>query len=141
MRPWKRPPSKSLPGGPRMVKCLQRTVRLHTKKTTNVRSHTVSIGRSTRAYLVYVHDGGLIECGGSTNQRRFPTINTPYIKGYPTSEGAAVKSIEGSACISLASSSIRRTPGDLVLRGIALIIRCAVVMAMTRSREGGGMCG
>lgn len=33
-----------------------------------------------------------------------------------TSEGAATKSTEGSAWISFASSRIRRTPGDFVLR-------------------------
>jgi len=35
-----------------------------------------------------------------------------------SSEGEATKSAEGSAWISFASSRIRRTPGDLVLRGI-----------------------
>jgi hypothetical protein len=36
-----------------------------------------------------------------------------------TSDGTATKSTDGSACISLASSRILRTPGDFVLSGIA----------------------
>jgi len=39
-------------------------------------------------------------------------------RGGDTSEGDATKSIEGSDWISLASSRMRRTPGDLVLRGM-----------------------
>jgi hypothetical protein len=42
-------------------------------------------------------------------------------KGRDTSEGAATKSMEGSDWISLASSRMRRTPGDLVLRGMTLL--------------------
>src|SRR5271168_3361652 len=42
----------------------------------------------------------------------------PGRRGGDTSEGDATKSIEGSDWISFASSRMRRTPGDLVLRGM-----------------------
>jgi len=65
--------------------------------------------------------------GGITNQTRFPTIKNHSLLGeQATSEGEAVKSTEGSACISFASSRIRRTPGDLVLRAMYLMV-CAVI--------------
>ena len=40
------------------------------------------------------------------------------MEGEDTSEGDATKSMEGSDWISLASSRMRRTPGDLVFRGM-----------------------
>jgi len=56
-----------------------------------------------------------------------------------TSLGAAVKSTEGSAWISFASSRMRRTPGDLVLRGISWSAGSLLMIGMTRSRKFGGV--